>query len=332
MSFYKNVLGEFRNKKVLIAGDIMTDRYLTGTVNRISPEAPVPVVQLTHADDRLGGAGNVALNVKAYGAIPILLTVVGEDDDGLKLLKQLNSLGIEHKFICKSVERRTTVKTRIVSQNQQMMRIDAEDTFELTHHEKQVVITQYVNALKETKPDVIILQDYNKGFFTPELIQVITRYAADNNIPVTVDPKKANFQDFKGVTIFKPNLKEVKEALNTEIKPEIGDLKNASGHIRDILGNKITVITLSENGLFIDDGVDAKIYPTTPRNISDVCGAGDTVISTLSLGIASGLSAYELAVMANVAGGQVCERPGVVPVDPDQLILELSETLYSEKT
>lgn len=332
MSFYKNVLGEFRNKKVLIAGDIMTDRYLTGTVNRISPEAPVPVVQLTHADDRLGGAGNVALNVKAYGAIPILLTVVGEDDDGLKLLKQLNSLGIEHKFICRSVERRTTVKTRIVSQNQQMMRIDAEDTFELTHHEKQVVIAQYVNALKETKPDVIILQDYNKGFFTPELIQVITRYAADNNIPVTVDPKKANFQDFKGVTIFKPNLKEVKEALNTEIKPEIGDLKNASGHIRDILGNKITVITLSENGLFIDDGVDAKIYPTTPRNISDVCGAGDTVISTLSLGIASGLSAYELAVMANVAGGQVCERPGVVPVDPDQLILELSETLYSEKT
>lgn len=332
MSFYKNVLGEFRNKKVLIAGDIMTDRYLTGTVNRISPEAPVPVVQLTHADDRLGGAGNVALNVKAYGAIPILLTVVGEDDDGLKLLKQLNSLGIEHKFICKSVERRTTVKTRIVSQNQQMMRIDAEDTFELTHHEKQVVIAQYVNALKETKPDVIILQDYNKGFFTPELIQVITRYAADNNIPVTVDPKKANFLDFKGVTIFKPNLKEVKEALNTEIKPEIGDLKNASGRIRDILGNKITVITLSENGLFIDDGVDAKIYPTTPRNISDVCGAGDTVISTLSLGIASGLSAYELAVMANVAGGQVCERPGVVPVDPDQLILELSETLYSEKT
>ena len=332
MSFYKNVLGEFRNKKVLIAGDIMTDRYLTGTVNRISPEAPVPVVQLTHADDRLGGAGNVALNVKAYGAIPILLTVVGEDDDGLKLLKQLNSLGIEHKFICRSVERRTTVKTRIVSQNQQMMRIDAEDTFELTHHEKQVVITQYVNALKETKPDVIILQDYNKGFFTPELIQVITRYAADNNIPVTVDPKKANFQDFKGVTIFKPNLKEVKEDLNTEIKPEIGDLKNASGRIRDILGNKITVITLSENGLFIDDGVDAKIYPTTPRNISDVCGAGDTVISTLSLGIASGLSAYELAVMANVAGGQVCERPGVVPVDPDQLILELSETLYSEKT
>ena len=332
MSFYKNVLGEFRNKKVLIAGDIMTDRYLTGTVNRISPEAPVPVVQLTHADDRLGGAGNVALNIKAYGALPILLTVVGEDDDGLKLLKQLNSLGIEHKFICKSVERRTTVKTRIVSQNQQMMRIDAEDTFELTHHEKQVVIAQYVNALKETKPDVIILQDYNKGFFTPELIQVITRYAADNNIPVTVDPKKANFLDFKGVTIFKPNLKEVKEALNTEIKPEIGDLKNASGHIRDILGNKITVITLSENGLFIDDGVDAKIYPTTPRNISDVCGAGDTVISTLSLGIASGLSAYELAVMANVAGGQVCERPGVVPVDPDQLILELSETLYSEKT
>ncbi len=332
MSFYKNVLGEFRNKKVLIAGDIMTDRYLTGTVNRISPEAPVPVVQLTHADVRLGGAGNVALNVKAYGAIPILLTVVGEDDDGLKLLKQLNSLGIEHKFICKSVERRTTVKTRIVSQNQQMMRIDAEDTFELTHHEKQVVIAQYVNALKETKPDVIILQDYNKGFFTPELIQVITRYAADNNIPVTVDPKKANFLDFKGVTIFKPNLKEVKEALNTEIKPEIGDLKNASGRIRDILGNKITVITLSENGLFIDDGVDAKIYPTTPRNISDVCGAGDTVISTLSLGIASGLSAYELAVMANVAGGQVCERPGVVPVDPDQLILELSETLYSEKT
>lgn len=331
MSFYQNILSSFRNKKVLIAGDIMTDRYLTGSVSRISPEAPVPVVTLQEVDDRLGGAGNVALNIRAFGAVPVLLSVVGDDDNGLKLMKQLSELGIEHKYIYKSSERRTTVKTRIVSQNQQMLRVDAEDTFDLTQHEKQQVLALYRRVIDEIKPDVIILQDYNKGFFTPELIQFIVSIAVERRIPVTVDPKKANFLEFKGVTIFKPNLKEVREALNMDYKADLQDLKKASDSIRARMGNLITVITLSENGLFIDDGQDAKIFPTIPRNISDVCGAGDTVISTLSLGIASGLNTAELAVMANLAGGQVCERAGVVPVDPEQLLKELTMPLIQEK-
>ena len=325
MSWQDNIIRSFRNKKVLIAGDIMIDRYLTGEVNRISPEAPVPIVQLSSVDDRLGGAGNVALNIKAFGAKPVLLSIAGQDENGTKLKMLLNTLQIESKYIHFSDERRTTVKTRVVSNNQQMLRVDSEDTFNLSGKEKSNVLNLYHEILKNEKPDVIILQDYNKGFFESELIYTIISLARQHGIPVTVDPKKKNFLDFKGATIFKPNLKEVREALNQDFKINIEDLSRASSQIKSKLQNDITIITLSEHGLFIDDGVDTKIYPTIPRNVSDVCGAGDTVISTISLGISVHLPPPELAVLANMAGGQVCERPGVVPIDVEQLTRELSE-------
>ncbi len=332
MSIHESIIHGFAGKKVLIAGDVMIDRYLNGNVNRISPEAPVPIVQLTSIDDRLGGAGNVALNIKAFNAIPVLLSVVGNDENGSKFSKLLEQLDIESQYLLKSDHRRTTVKTRVVSSNQQMLRVDSEDTFDLTEFEKSEVILIYKNILNEVKPDVIILQDYNKGFFTPDLINEMVAFARNHNIPVTVDPKRKNFLDFKDVTLFKPNLKEVREALNYEFKINLDDLVLASAKIKESLNNKITFITLSENGLFIDDGVIPKIYPTTPRNVSDVCGAGDTVISTISLGIAAGLSSIELSVLANIAGGQVCERPGVVPVDLEQLKKELLEISINQES
>ena len=325
MSWHKNIIQGFQNKKVLIAGDVMIDRYLSGDVNRISPEAPVPIVQLNSVDDRLGGAGNVALNVKAYGAMPILLSIAGKDENAFKLGNILNSLEIGDKYMHYSPERRTTVKTRIVSNNQQMLRVDSEDTFDLSETEMYHIIQLFQEALKKENPDVIILQDYNKGFFGKELIDRMIGLAKEYKIPITVDPKRKNFLDFKDVTIFKPNLKEVREALNEDFKVNLDDLCRASAKIKSVLNNAITIITLSENGLFIDDGVDAKIYPTIPRNVSDVCGAGDTVISTISLGLSLHLPSSELAVLANIAGGQVCERPGVVPIDITQLDKELSE-------
>ena len=170
-----------------------------------------------------------------------------------------------------------------------------------------------------------------KKIFNISIIQAIVAAAKEANIPVTVDPKKKNFLDFKGVTIFKPNLKEVREALNQDYNTDLESLKEASNKIKSILKNEITIITLSEKGLFIDDGELAEIYPTIPRNVSDVCGAGDTVISTLSLGVASNFDRETLAILANIAGGQVCERPGVVPVNLKQLTEEWLETSEIEK-
>lgn len=331
MKAQKDILSEFQNKKALIIGDVMIDRYLSGDVHRISPEAPVPIVQLKSIDNRLGGAGNVALNIKALGGIPLLLTIVGDDENGVKFKSLLNDNSITDAYISVSTTRRTTVKTRVVSQNQQMLRVDAEDTHELNSHEAKQMLDVYHEILKSVKPDVIILQDYNKGLFNISIIQAIVAAAKEANIPVTVDPKKKNFLDFKGVTIFKPNLKEVREALNQDYNTDLESLKEASNKIKSILKNEITIITLSEKGLFIDDGELAEIYPTIPRNVSDVCGAGDTVISTLSLGVASNFDRETLAILANIAGGQVCERPGVVPVNLKQLTEEWLETSEIEK-
>ena len=331
MKAQKDILSRFQNKKALIIGDVMIDRYLSGDVQRISPEAPVPIVQLNSIDNRLGGAGNVALNIKALGGIPLLLTIVGDDENGVKFKSLLNDNSIIDAYTTVSTTRRTTVKTRIVSQNQQMLRVDAEDTHELSAQEANQVLAVYYEILKSDKPDVIILQDYNKGLFNISIIHAIVEAAKGANIPVTVDPKKKNFLDFIDVTIFKPNLKEVREALNHDFNTSLESLKEASNKIKSILHNEITIITLSEKGLFIDDGEIAEIYPTIQRNVSDVCGAGDTVISTLSLGIASDFDRATLAILANIAGGQVCERPGVVPVNLKQLTEEWLGTAEIEK-
>jgi D-glycero-beta-D-manno-heptose-7-phosphate kinase len=320
------MLQKFQQQHILIVGDVMIDRYLMGAVTRISPEAPVPVVLQHEMEDRLGGAANVALNVHALGGVPLLCSVVGNDKDGAALKDSiLPRFGILGVGLVASNQRRTTVKTRVLGNNQQMLRIDQEDTHDLEDEDAQMLFSKVVELLDQYPVRVIILQDYNKGVLTSELIQVLIKEAQRRGILTTVDPKKSNFFAYQGVNLFKPNLKEIRDSTPFEVQTSFDSLQRAADFLRERLQNKSTMITLSEKGLFLDGGKGGKIYPTIPRTIADVSGAGDTVISIASLGLAAGLDWEDIAILSNLAGGQVCEFPGVVPVKVDILQREYEQ-------
>ncbi|GAB4496222.1 MAG: D-glycero-beta-D-manno-heptose-7-phosphate kinase [Saprospiraceae bacterium] len=318
-----DILQKIERQEVLIIGDVMLDRYLTGSVSRISPEAPVPVVLHRETEDRLGGAANVALNVRALGSVPVLCSVVGDDEDG-KLLRQiLPANDISAEGIVTIPGRQTTVKTRILGNNQQMLRIDREDTHDLTAEEEAFFLHKALRLLDERPVRVVIFQDYNKGVLTPKVIRDIIAASRKRGILTAVDPKKANFFAFEGVDLFKPNLKEIRDSAPFAVHPTLESLQRASDFLRERLQNRLTMITLSEKGLFLDGGTGGRIFPTVPRNVADVSGAGDTVISIAALGMAAGLDLDTIAALSNLAGGQVCEFPGVVPVRRDILAVEL---------
>lgn len=320
-----DILQKLENHEVLIIGDVMLDRYLTGAVSRISPEAPVPVVLHHGTEDRLGGAANVALNVRAMGGVPVLCSVVGRDEDGEIFRSILPASDISAEGIVASPARRTTVKTRVLGNNQQMLRIDREDTHELTDEETQFFLQKITLLLKERDIRVVIFQDYNKGALTEEVIRTVTAEARRRGVLTAVDPKKANFFAYEGVDLFKPNLKEIRDSAPFPVRTDAESLQQASDFLRKKLKNRLTMITLSEKGLFLDDSTNGRgrIFPTVPRNVADVSGAGDTVIAVAALGLAAGLDGEMLAALSNLAGGQVCEFPGVVPVRRDILATEL---------
>jgi len=321
-----SILQKIENQNVLIVGDVMIDRYLRGSVSRISPEAPVPVVLENGTEDRLGGAANVALNVQALRSRAFMCSVIGADEDGTKFIEKLAAHHLPQNGILRSSKRRTTVKTRILGNHQQMLRIDREDNHDLELEEAEPLMTK-VRAILDLEPiKVIILQDYNKGVLTEWVISNIIHEAKHRGIFTAADPKKANFFAYKGVNLFKPNLKEVRESSSFPITTDEVSLQKASDFLREKLGSQYNMLTLSEKGLFLDGGTGGKSYPTTPRNISDVSGAGDTVISIAAMGLAAGLDLETVAMLSNLAGGQVCELPGVVPVDRDRLEKELSST------
>ncbi len=320
-----DILKKIENQVVLIVGDVMIDRYLNGSVSRISPEAPVPVVLHQRTEDRLGGAANVALNVQALGGRPILCSVVGKDADGIQLVeKLLPEYGLETPGIVRSMERRTTVKTRILGNHQQMLRIDQEDTHNLSETEAELLLECVLKTLDNQAVNVVILQDYNKGILTEKVIHALIQAAKSRGIFTAVDPKKNNFFAYQGVDLFKPNLKEVRESSPFPISSDEASLQKAADFLHEKLGNQYTMLTLSEKGLFLDAGKGGKCYPTTPRNISDVSGAGDTVISIAAMALAAGLDLQTVALLSNLAGGQVCESPGVVPVNRALLEKELA--------
>jgi len=300
----------------------MIDRYLSGRVERISPEAPVPVVHLQDCENRLGGAANVALNIKALGATPYLCSIVGKDRDADLFLKLLPENGLPNKCILQSAERPTTVKTRVLAGSQQLLRLDEEMTHDLNEVETVQLLECVRNLLEERDIDVVLFQDYNKGVLSAKVIRAVMLEAVKRDIPTAVDPKFRNFWEYKHVTLFKPNLKEIRSQLTASVHPELTSLKNTTAYIQSKLGNPYTLITLSEKGLFIDYQGESLLVGTRPRQIADVSGAGDTVISVASLGVALGLSIKEIAVLSNIAGGQVCEKLGVVPVDKGQLQAE----------
>jgi rfaE bifunctional protein kinase chain/domain len=310
--------------RVLILGDVMIDRYLNGKVTRISPEAPVPVVQLDHSMDRLGGAANVALNIKAMGATATLFAVIGPDEDG-DLFRSLSQKDeIFTSGLIPEKGRRTTVKTRVIAGNQHLLRLDVEDTFPLNEHTEKILLEAISHALDHMTPDVVILQDYNKGVLSENIILEVIRMATQRSIPVAVDPKFNHFLSYKGATLFKPNHKELCEGLGRWVPTEEADLEKACQELHTHLGHGISLITLSDKGIYwYDHGIgQGGIVPPVQRDIVDVCGAGDTVIAVAALALAARWSATDIAVVANLAGGQVCEKVGVVPINKESLDLE----------
>ena len=311
----------FNNLNIMIVGDVMIDRYLNGSVTRISPEAPVPVVHLKDAQNRLGGAANVALNIRSLGATPYLCSVIGADENGTLFKGLLPEHLLSERGIMQTKDRQTTVKTRL--------RVDREDTHDLSEADEDAYLQQIRDILDSKEIDLILFQDYNKGVLTYRVIREVILESIKRDIPTVVDPKFKNFWAYKHVSLFKPNLREIQQQLPFEITTSMTDLQKASDYIKTQLGNQHTFITLSEKGLFFDSGDQATIIPTQARQIADVCGAGDTVISIVALGLAAALDMPLIANLANLAGGQVCEKVGVVPVDKVQLKEEY-ETLLEK--
>lgn len=318
-----NLFKSFNNQNVLIIGDVMIDAYYFGKVDRISPEAPVPIVSVNGKENRLGGAANVALNIKALGATPILCSIVGNDREADKFNDLLLAENLSIEGILKSDERVTTVKTRIIGNKNQVLRVDYEKDTPLSEEELEALKIKVETIIDDNKIDVVIFQDYDKGIITEKLIETIVMKCNNKGIPTAVDPKKRNFNDFRNVTLFKPNLKELKEGLNIEIDPSNNkEVEEAINKLNSKLNNKITFITLSEHGVFIKDENSQKQVSAHVRSISDVSGAGDTVISVASLCLSLDQPIEIIAEISNLAGGLVCESIGVVPIDKDQLLSE----------
>ena len=317
------LFSKFNSLNALIIGDVMIDSYYFGKVDRISPEAPVPIVAVEKKENRLGGAANVALNIQALGANPILCSVIGNDSDSQlfdDLLKQSN---LSSSGILKSKDRITTVKTRIIGNKHQVLRVDSENENPLSSIDSKDLFEKISTLIESENIDVVIFEDYDKGIITASLIEKIISLCNQKNIPTTVDPKKRNFTAYKKVTLFKPNLKELMEGLNIDIqKDDIPAIQQAVNQLNKEQENHITLITLSENGVYIIDENDQHHIPAHVRNISDVSGAGDTVISVASLCLALNQSLKVIAEISNLAGGLVCEKVGVVPIDKDLLLSE----------
>jgi rfaE bifunctional protein kinase chain/domain len=311
----------FKGLKVLVLGDVMVDAYIWGSANRISPEAPVPVVKTTGREFRLGGAANVALNVHALEAEPILCGIIGEDFEGGQFLERLKIRNIDSSCIVRSRSRPTTVKTRVLSGYQHIVRIDSEDEFPLNKDEENAMLSKALDKLEEV--DVVIFEDYDKGALTNSLISKIIEKANSLNIPTVVDPKRQNFLNYRGATVFKPNLKELHDGLKLDHElTTIPEISKALEQLQEKIDVKEVFLTLSEKGVLIKNKETEIHIPAHVRTISDVSGAGDTVISIIALCKAMDLSASFMAKLANLGGGIVCEHVGVVPVDKDKLLEE----------
>ncbi len=320
---------EFENIKVLVLGDTMLDAYFYGSVNRISPEAPVPIVNLRSKERRLGGAANVALNLKAMGAHPIICSIKGNDKDG----KHLKNLMIENKLnsdcLFNDYRRSTTVKTRIIGNNHQLLRIDEEETQDIDKTLEDLIFNTIKEMIKTI--DVLIFQDYNKGLLTKSLISRVIELCKSNKVPMVVDPKFDNFFEYQGVTLFKPNKKELMQAENINSPLNLKEVKELAGSIREKLGADKVMTTLSEDGIYIVGKNNSIHLPAHERKIVDVSGAGDSVLSVAALCVACGVSNEVTAALSNLAGGIVCEKVGVVPIDKDLLFTEAFELNVGER-
>ena len=319
----QQLFSEFEKIRIAVIGDVMLDTYWWGNVSRISPEAPVPIVALQKNELRLGGAANVALNLVALHAQTTLISIIGNDDEGKKLLELLENQKINSSYIITSNQRITTNKTRIISRNQQMMRLDTEISTDIDENLELHLLANIKKYIDEENPQVIIFQDYNKGVLTQKIIEQTIVWCKEKNIITTVDPKRKNFFSYKNVDIFKPNLIEVKEGLNMLFdEVNLNLLQDVHFQLHQKLHNKISFITLSEKGVFYQDDKTSNIIPTHIRNIADVSGAGDTVIAVASMVYAITKNMQLTSEVANIAGGLVCEEVGTAAINKEKLFAE----------
>lgn len=323
---------DFGRLKALIVGDVMVDAYLYGKVDRISPEAPVPVVLVNKKSNMLGGAANVALNIKSLGATPILCSIIGEDTMGSAFLELLEKDNISTEGIIKSASRITTAKFRVIGNKVQLLRFDEEMDTNLNPEEESLLLKRLKELIGNQSIDVIIMQDYNKGVLSEKVIDEVIQLSKQTGIPVVVDPKKRNFNCYRDIDLFKPNLKELREGLKLDVDfNNIEALSLACAQWQEKQNITSLMVTLSENGIFMREKTNGTAehwhLPAHVRHISDVSGAGDTVISVASLCRALKADTELTIALANIAGGMVCEYIGVVPVNGNQLLEEAKQLL-----
>jgi len=317
----QEIFDAFNHLKILVIGDAMIDSYVWGKVERISPEAPVPIVQVKKKEKRLGGAANVVKNIKALGATPILCTVIGNDLEGNYFYDLLKQRMISREGIVRSETRKTTIKERFLSGSQHILRVDDEHAHELTEDEK--------NALKEridsllASVDAVTFEDYDKGVLSKEIIEYTLKKSNELGIPSIVDPKKKNFYNYHGASLFKPNLIEIKEGMKIDLdNDDLTGLKHFVIKLREKMNLKFVMVTLSERGILISSNGTEIHIPAHVRSVSDVSGAGDTVVSIASLCMGLNLSPGFTAALSNLGGGLVCEYLGVVSIDKEKLLEE----------
>ena len=307
----------FNGLKIAVVGDMMLDCYFRGEVKRMSPEAPVPVLEVDNEFYRFGGAANVALNILKLGGIPFPIGVIGNDNDGRIFLSLAEDSNINISGLITDGNRPTTTKTRVIAHNQHVVRIDKESKQNLSSDIEEKIITYIDNNILNL--DGIILQDYNKGVLTPTLIEKVISLANKNNKLITVDPKFNNFFLFNNVTVIKQNRKEAEDVLGMKLK-NLNDITIAGNRIQEKTNAKYVVLTLSEEGIAVfEKNKSVKRMPTKAQIVADVSGAGDTVISTLTMALAAKADIEEATYLANYAGGIVCEEVGIIPIQQDTL-------------
>ncbi|MBX2973942.1 MAG: D-glycero-beta-D-manno-heptose-7-phosphate kinase [Flavobacteriales bacterium] len=319
-------LEQARNTTVLVVGDVMLDAYLWGRVDRISPEAPVPVVHVQRRSARLGGAANVALNLKTLGATPVVVSTIGTDAAGQDLERCFLDAGLDNVGLVRSPQRPTTVKTRVISGHQHVVRVDEETSDDLSPADEAALLQRIERIVSGRKPTAIVMEDYNKGVLTANTIEHVLAIAGQAGIPVAVDPKLKNFLRYRGVALFKPNVKELREGLKVDVRgSDLASVRAAVSRLEQELGNSATMVTLSEHGVYVHDADGEHHIAAHPRKIVDVSGAGDTVIAVATLALAQGLPLDRIAALSNLAGGLVCEEVGAVPIDVERFRHEAAQ-------
>ena len=323
MSTLAEIIDGFAKLRVMVIGDLMVDAYTWGKVTRISPEAPVPVVNVVKQENRLGGAGNVVLNVASLGAKPLVFSVIGDDSTGSSLLDILREAGLSVDGIIQEAGRPTTIKERVIAGSQQLLRVDSETEKAISSASVSALLAAVKASISSV--DVIIFEDYDKGVLSAGLIQEVMGLARVAGIPTVVDPKKKNFFAYQGATLFKPNLHELRDGLGLD-SSDLSSLALPATvkKFKESQNFEGLFVTLSERGVYMDFRSEQVAIPAHIRQIADVSGAGDTVISIAACALAAGASPAQIAELANLGGGLVCEFLGVVPIEVNLLKREAS--------